>query len=281
MAEMTDREKRFPLKENYSMDELRAILAFLRSEEGCPWDRAQSHESIQGNMLEEAYEAVDAIQSGDPEKLVEELGDVLMQVVFHAGIAEEADDFSFDQVVSGICRKLISRHTHLFGSDKAETPELVLRTWEKNKRKEKGHRRTVDAMRDLPRGMPALTRAYKLQKKAADIGFDWPSLEGAKEKIKEEYDEFLAELDRGDEIRAREEAGDLLFAVVNILRMRAIDPEAALTGCSERFIRRFSAMEEAADREGSSLARMSLEEMDGLWDEAKRLELSGGRAYET
>ena len=274
MAEVPLDDKQFTIKESYDLDELRAIIAFLRSEEGCPWDRVQTHESIQGNMLEEAYEAVDAIQSGDPGKLLEELGDVLMQVVFHADIAEEAGDFTFDELVSGICRKLISRHTHLFGSDRAETPELVLRTWEKNKRKEKGHRRIADGMRDLPRGMPALIRAYKLQKKAADVGFAWPSLDGAQEKVQEEYGEFLAEIDRGDEARTREEAGDLLFAVVNILRLLSIDPEAALTGCSERFIRRFSAMEEAA---GRPLAGMTLEEMDALWEEAKRGEAAGGR----
>ncbi len=262
---MADKET-FTLKETYSMEELLAIMRFLRSDQGCPWDREQSHESIQGNMLEEAYEAVDAIQSKDPDKLAEELGDVLMQVVFHAGIAQDAGHFDFDQVVSGICRKLISRHSHLFGSDQAHTPQEVLRTWEKNKQKEKGFDSISQSMRDMPRGMPALTRALKLQKKAANVGFDWPSLDGAREKILEEAREFFLEIDRDDKARAAEEGGDLLFAVVNSLRMLGIDPEAALTGCSQRFIRRFEAMESMAQ---SPLADMSLEEMDGLWDQAK------------
>ncbi len=269
MTQTEIKEDTFTLKDHYSTGELLAIMAFLRSDQGCPWDRVQTHESIQGNMLEEAYEAVDAIQSGDPEKMVEELGDVLMQVVFHAGIAEDQGHFDFDQVVSGICRKLISRHSHLFGSDKAETPQEVLKTWEKNKRLEKGFESVSESMKAMPRGMPALTRALKLQKKAAHVGFDWPSLEGPLEKIREEAGEFFAEIDKGDLKRAGEEGGDLLFAVVNSLRVLGIDPEAALTACSQRFIQRFEAMESMAEE---PLAGMSLEAMDGLWDQAKAQE---------
>lgn len=274
MTEKRTGPERFQLKDHYSCHELLDLMAFLRSEEGCPWDRVQTHESIQGNMLEEAYEAVDAIQSRDPVKLKEELGDVLMQVVFHAGIAEEAGSFDFDQVVAGICRKLITRHSHLFGEDVAESPGQVLKTWEKNKRLEKGFVSVTESMRDLPRGMPALTRALKLQKKAADVGFDWPSIEGAREKILEETGEFFTELDRGDKARASEEAGDLLFAVVNSMRIMGLDPEAALTGCSERFIRRFETMEDLAE---GPLAGMTLAEMDGLWDRAKVMEKEGGQ----
>ncbi len=260
----------FVMKDRYSVEELLEIMAFLRSEEGCPWDRVQTHESIQGNFLEEAYEAVDAIRKGDPQLLKEELGDVLMQVVFHSGIAGDAGQFDFDDVVSGICRKLISRHTHLFGEDTATTPDMVLHTWEKNKRLEKGFRSAGEAMEDIPRSLPALIRSFKLQKKAADVGFDWPSVDGARDKMAEELAELLEEVDKGDKIRAAEEAGDLLFAVVNVLRILGIDPESALSGSSERFIRRFRLMEELAGTSPDSFSGMSLEEMDSLWNEAKK-----------
>ena len=265
-------DKGFVLKETYTMDELLELMDFLRSDRGCPWDRIQTHESIQGNMLEEAYEAVDAIQSGNPDQLREELGDVLMQVVFHSSMAEEAGRFTFEEVVSGICRKLISRHSHLFGEDQATTPAKVLETWEKNKKIEKGFKSTSEAMRQVPRAMPALTRAFKLQKQAAHVGFDWPDVRGANEKILEEYQELLQEIEKAEQARIHQEAGDLLFAVVNSLRLLGVDPEAALTACSERFVRRFSAMEAMAEERGTGLKDMSLQAMDDLWNEAKRNE---------
>lgn len=265
-------DKGFVLKETYTMDELLELMDFLRSDRGCPWDRIQTHESIQGNMLEEAYEAVDAIQSGNPDQLREELGDVLMQVVFHSSMAGEAGRFTFEEVVSGICRKLISRHSHLFGEDQAKTPAKVLETWEKNKKIEKGFKSTSEAMRQVPRAMPALTRAFKLQKQAAHVGFDWPDVRGANEKILEEYQELLEEIEKADQARIHQEAGDLLFAVVNSLRLLGVDPEAALTACSERFVRRFSAMEAMAEERGTGLKDMSLQAMDDLWNEAKRNE---------
>ena len=268
-------DKGFVLKETYTMDELLELMDFLRSDRGCPWDRIQTHESIQGNMLEEAYEAVDAIQSGNPDQLREELGDVLMQVVFHSSMAEEAGRFTFEEVVSGICRKLISRHSHLFGEDQAKTPAKVLETWEKNKKIEKGFKSTSEAMRQVPRAMPALTRAFKLQKQAAHVGFDWPDVRGANEKILEEYQELLQEIEKAEQARIHQEAGDLLFAVVNSLRLLGVDPEAALTACSERFVRRFSAMEAMAEERGTGLKDMSLQAMDDLWNEAKRNE--GGK----
>lgn len=268
-------DKGFVLKETYTMDELLELMDFLRSDRGCPWDRIQTHESIQGNMLEEAYEAVDAIQSGNPDQLREELGDVLMQVVFHSSMAEEAGRFTFEEVVSGICRKLISRHSHLFGEDQATTPAKVLETWEKNKKIEKGFKSTSEAMRQVPRAMPALTRAFKLQKQAAHVGFDWPDVRGANEKILEEYQELLQEIEKAEQARIHQEAGDLLFAVVNSLRLLGVDPEAALTACSERFVRRFSAMEAMAEERGAELKDMSLQAMDDLWNEAKRNE--GGK----
>ncbi len=292
----------FSLKEKYTVEELLAIMRFLRSDEGCPWDRVQTHESIQGNFLEEAYEAVDAIQQKDPVMLCEELGDVMMQVVFHAQISDEEGEFTFEDVVSGICRKLISRHSHLFGSDVATTPDEVLTTWEKNKRVEKGIEGIVQELKDVPMAMPALTRSYKLQKRAARIGFDWPSIDGAREKMKEEMKELFDEVDSKKSHTSRhfikdvatehsdvdsndakeavsyesttrekifEEAGDLLFAVVNVLRILKVDPEAALSAASGKFIRRFIKMDELAREKGLTLEGLTLEEMDSLWDTAK------------
>jgi len=162
----------------------------LRSENGCPWDKAQTHDSIKKNLLEEAYETIDAIESGDPAQMADELGDVLMQVVFHAQMASEQNAFDFDTVVSNICRKLVSRHTHLFGQDQADTPEAVLDTWEKNKLKEKGFESQSQVLVDVPRSLPALQRAFKVQQKAAQVGFDWDNSDGPKAKILEELDEI-------------------------------------------------------------------------------------------
>ncbi len=287
----------FTLKERYSVEELLAIMAFLRSDDGCPWDRIQTHESIKGNLIEEAYEAVDAIRQRDTSRLCEELGDVMMQVVFHAQIADESGAFDFEDVVSGICRKLISRHTHLFGDDVATTPSDVLDTWEKNKREEKGHDSIVQELKDVPISLPALMRSYKLQKRAARIGFDWPTIDGAREKIAEETEELFDEVSKathGDGMRGErvgvdfeslspdvqsrmkeqifDEAGDLLFAVVNVLRILRVDPEEALNTASEKFIRRFEKMDEIARDNNLILEEMSLEEMDQLWNEAKEIE---------
>ena len=280
----------FSLKERYTVDELLAIMAFLRSDEGCPWDRIQTHESIKGKFIEEAYEAVDAIRQKDADKLCEELGDVMMQVVFHAQIAKEAGNFTFADVVSGICHKLISRHSHLFGDDEATTPHDVLDTWEKNKREEKGHDSIVQELQDVPISFPALMRSFKLQKRAARLGFDWPTIDGAREKIAEETNELFNEVNKamrddsfgvgseGDSSKTFErerifnEGGDLLFAVVNVLRMLEIDPESALNATSEKFIRRFVMMDELARENNQTLEEMSLDEMDQLWNKVKENE---------
>lgn len=268
-----DGDDTFTLKSHYTLDELLRIMRFLRSDEGCPWDREQTHESIAGNMLEEAYEVVGAILSGNKEDLCEELGDVLMQVVFHSSIAEDEGNFDFDDVVSGICRKLISRHSHLFGDDQAKTPEEVLTIWNKNKDREKGFGSVSESMEAVSHGLPALTRSLKLQKRAARVGFDWPDASGALNKIIEEYGELIDALAfcRNSDAKkeAVEEAGDLLFAVVNALRLSGIDPETALTMSSEKFIRRFSEVERLALSHGRKLESMTLEEMDMLWNKVK------------
>lgn len=272
--------KDFCIKEQYSFDELREIMCFLRSPEGCPWDREQTHESIKGSLVEEAWETVDAIESGKPERIMDELGDVLLQVVFHAQMASEAGHFTLDDIIANLCRKLISRHSHLFGNDKASTPEEVLLTWEANKQKEKGLKTETETLNEVPGSLPALSRAYKVQKKAANCGFDWPDVTGALNKVGEEYEEVKdAILDedlspRADLSRRKveEEAGDLLFAIVNTLRHLKLDPEIALRRATEKFIRRFAAVEAKAETNGKQLKNMSLEEMDSIWDQVKETE---------
>ena len=257
-------------------------MAFLRSDNGCPWDKVQTHDSIKKNLLEEAYEAIDAIESGDPALMADELGDVLMQVVFHAQMASEQATFDLDTVVSNICRKLVSRHTHLFGQDQADTPEAVLDNWEKNKLKEKGFASQSQVLVDVPRSLPALQRAFKVQQKAAQVGFDWDNPEGPKDKILEELDEIREILDQTREQVAQElltaeqagravtaEVGDLLFAVVNYARHLKVQPEIALTQTTDKFIRRFTEMEVLAEEDDKDLDELTLNELDALWEAAK------------
>lgn len=276
------------IKDKYTIGELIGIMSFLRSEQGCPWDREQDHISLRENMLEEAYEAIDAIDSGSADRICDELGDVLMQVVFHAQIASEKGDFTFDDVISGICRKLISRHTHIFAGDEAATVAEVIETWEKNKRREKGHSSRGEVLLDVPRSLPALLRSYKVQKKAAGSGFDWPDAAGPREKVFEEMAEIencLAETESntgtgideqpGQEQKREElerEVGDLLFSAVNYARHLDVQPELALNNSADRFIRRFVEVEKLAEARGLVLEAMSLAEMDQLWDQVKELE---------
>ncbi len=285
------REQYAHLREHYTIHDLLSLMAFLRSPAGCAWDRAQTHASLIPSMLEEAYEVVDAIGSGRPERLCDELGDVLMQVVFHADLASEAGHFDFDAVVSGICRKLIERHTHVFGTDQAQSPEEVHVMWERNKRKEKDLRSTAAALREVTRSLPALTRSEKVQKKAAIVGFDWADADGAADKITEELAEVreVAGPPRAGETAAQdasgtqgctreqrleEEIGDLLFSVVNYARKLGVQSELALDRACEKFIHRFTVMETAVRAQGLDLQAMSLAEMDRWWDRAK----AAGRA---
>lgn len=281
---MCDRNTQpFELKSTYSMQELIELMAFLRSENGCPWDRAQSHDSIKKNLLEEAYEAIDAIDSEDPSRICDELGDVLMQVVFHAQMASEQSTFSFEDVVSGICRKLISRHTHLFGEDEGGSPSDVLNLWEQNKKKEKGMDRQSHVLEDVPRTLPALQRSYKVQQKAAQVGFDWDDRNGPLSKIHEEIDEIEQALQEtqsavdaqriSKEQAGRvvsSEVGDLLFAVVNYARHLNVQPEIALTGSTNTFIKRFSQVEDRVREQGWKMEHLSLEQLDQIWDEVKQ-----------
>ena len=250
----------------YTIDDLRDILVRLRGENGCPWDRVQTHETIKKSMIEETYEVIDAIDAGDDAMFANELGDLLLQVVFHARIAEERGAFNFDTVVNEICTKLISRHTHVFGGDEAKNAEEALGAWERNKKKEKGQKTASEVVCDVPHSLPALLRAEKVQKKAASFGFDWRSEEGVYEKLAEETEEVRAAKTPEE---TEEEIGDLLFAAVNLARHLKVTPEIALAKAVDKFSRRFVRMERAAAEKGHALEDLSLEEMDKIWEEIK------------
>ncbi len=257
----------FTRKPRYGYEDLLEIIRLLRSPEGCPWDSVQTHRSIRRGMLEEAYEAAEAIDTGDTALLKEELGDVLMQVVFHADIEKDAGHFTMDDVCDGVVKKLLFRHPHVFGDGQAETAERVGVSWEQLKRQEKGQETAADTLDSVARSLPGTWRAEKLQKKAADAGFDWRSVNGALDKL----DEEVRELHRAVETNGNvpEELGDVLFAAVKVGRFCGVDPEEALHGTCEKFIRRFRAMEEAAAREGRELTELTLEELTALWNGAK------------
>ncbi|NLY42883.1 MAG: nucleoside triphosphate pyrophosphohydrolase [Clostridiaceae bacterium] len=253
----------------YTFQELLDIMELLRSEKGCPWDREQTHESLKRYLIEETYEVLEALDSGDKNRFADELGDLLLQIVFHAQIAKEEGTFSIDDIISCICRKMIARHTHVFGQDKADTPEEVLDNWEAIKKKEKGLKSYTQMLKDVSSYLPALMRSYKVQQKAAKVGFDWDDVKGAISKVKEEINELEQVYMTENLGKIEEEIGDLLFAVVNVARFLKVHPELALTNTIEKFIDRFEYIEKNCHRFGKTMEEMTLEEMDLLWDEAK------------
>ena len=255
----------FQYMERYDIQDLRRIMALLRAPGGCPWDREQTHESIRRNMLEEAYEVVEAIDEKDPEHLKEELGDVLLQVVFHAQMAREEGLFTFDDVVDGVAQKMVFRHPHVFGQAHADDCAQALDTWDAQKREEKDQRTASDTLKAVARSLPALIRAEKIQSKAAKAGFDWPDPAPALDKLAEEADE-LRRAAQGDG-DPEEELGDLLFAAVKAGRFLRLDSEQALTRACDKFIRRFQSVEERAG--GRPLGELPLEELEALWAQAK------------
>lgn len=258
------------MKKQYTLTDLMDILKTLRGENGCPWDRVQTHESLKKSMIEEAYEALDALDAGDDKLFANELGDVLLQVAFHAQIASERGAFGIGDVLNEVCTKLITRHTHVFGTDRAGSEAEALGTWEENKKKEKGQKTYTEALRDVPGSLPALLRAEKVQKKAASAGFDWEDAAGALEKAEEELRELREAVGKQSPAEIEEEYGDLLFALVNVGRHLKLTPELALTAASNKFIGRFAKMEEAAKEEKKELNTMNLQEMDALWDKIKQ-----------
>ena len=260
----------FEIKKQYHFEDLLRIMEILRSENGCMWDRAQDHHSIRRNFIEETYEVCEAIDNEDTDLLKEELGDVLLQVVFHSRIEEEKGSFNIDDVADGICKKLIFRHPHIFGSVDVSSTEDILNLWDEMKKTEKGQKSTTDTLNSVARSLPALIRAEKVQHKAAKVGFDWDDISGALDKVQEELDEVKRAL-KGDG-NVPEEVGDLLFAAVNVARFAETDPEGALNNTTEKFIRRFSYVENTAKAQGKQLENMTLKEMDDLWNEGKSKE---------
>lgn len=257
----------FENRPKYGVYDLQKLIAILRAPGGCPWDAEQTHESIRRNFLEEAYEAVEAIDEQSTEHLREELGDVLMQVVFHAGIEEDAGRFDLDDVADTVCRKMILRHPHVFSDTTVSGSEEVLKNWEEIKRTEKSQATVTDSIRSVAKSLPSLWRAEKIQKKAAKAGFDWPDVYGAMDKLAEELTEVSDAIN--GEGNVEEELGDLLFSVVNVARFMGVDPETALGKACDKFTDRFAYVENAAEAKGSSLSDMSLEEMEALYQEGK------------
>ena len=257
------------MDKKYTIEDLLEIMRILRSENGCPWDKVQTHDSIKKSMIEETYEAIDALDCGDDAAFSNELGDVLLQVVFHSQIAKERGAFDFDDVLREICTKLITRHTHVFGEDAAVSAEEALGNWEKNKKKEKNLKTNTEILNDVPHGLPALMRAQKVQKKAASCGFDWDDISGVTDKIAEEAKELSEAVALKDEKQIEEEYGDLLFSAVNLGRFLNVDCEVSLANATNKFIRRFACMEEIAESEGVEFSSLSLKEMDELWQKAK------------
>ncbi len=255
-----------------NLGELVDIMARLRSPEGCPWDLKQDHKTLLPYLIEEAYEVLDAVESEDAYLLEEELGDLLLQIVFHARIAEEHGEFQIRDVIQGICTKMIRRHPHVFSDAIAETPEAVLVNWEAIKKEEKEERGQHASMDRIPRQMPALMRSYKVQQKAAEVGFDWDSIRGALDKVEEEYQELMELLGTDDPIRIEEELGDLIFAVVNVARFLKVSPEQALSRTTEKFMKRYKYVEDKSALNGINMKTCGIDILDGFWNEAKTLE---------
>lgn len=262
--------KDFQFKENYNVADLIQIVEILRSPEGCPWDREQDHKSIRRDFLEETYEVIEAINKNDKELLLEELGDVLLQVVFHTQIEREQGAFELSDVADGICKKMIERHPHVFGEVKADTSDEVLENWDVIKKRTKQQKSQTESMLSIPREFPALMRADKVQKKASKVGFDWDNVNGAFDKITEELAELKNAVANGDKENMREELGDLLFSVVNVSRFIGVDSEEALTNSTDKFIDRFSKVEKMAEEKGMNMKETDLSELDKLWDLAKK-----------
>lgn len=259
-----------------SLSRLVEIMALLRSERGCPWDREQTHQSLKTCAIEETYEVLEAIDSGNPDKLREELGDLLLQVVFHAQLAAEAGQFNIDDVIAAIVEKLIRRHPHVFSDTQVSGVSGVLENWEKIKRREMPEERK-SALDGVPKDLPALLKAQKIQAKAARVGFDWGNLEGPLAKTKEEFQEFEEVLGKApypvtgtaEWDKLEDEFGDILFSLVNVGRFLDINPELALRRTIDKFSQRFRYIESEAAKAGRELTEMTLAEMDELWEKAK------------
>lgn len=243
------------------------IMASLRGEKGCPWDKEQTRESLKPFLIEETYEVLEAIDEKDPEKIKEELGDLLFQIIFHSRIAEEKGEFNIHDVIRKISDKMIARHPHVFGEERFETSEEVLRQWEERKKEEGKIRESI--LEGIPKELPSLLRAQRIQARAARVGFDWERVEDVLKKLDEEIKEFKEALDKREQTAIEDELGDIFFVLVNISRFVGVNPEDALRKTISKFISRFRYIEMKAVEAGKSLSDMTLEEMDSLWEEAK------------
>ena len=258
-----------PVGPDAAFSRLVALMARLREPGGCPWDRKQTPESLKPFLIEECYEVVDAIEEGAPDQVKEELGDLLFQILFHARIAEEQDQFTITDVVTGIHEKMTRRHPHVFGDEQLSTDKEVLSNWEEIKKKEKGYEDRRSILEGVPRTLPSLLRAHRLQERAARIGFDWSHLQEALPKLDEEIGELKASLHTGNAEKVEEELGDVFFMLVNLSRFLGVDPEQALRKTISKFVHRFRYIEESAANSGRNLADMTLDEMEALWQESK------------
>ncbi|HET6515841.1 MAG TPA: nucleoside triphosphate pyrophosphohydrolase [Thermodesulfovibrionales bacterium] len=244
------------------------IMAALRGENGCPWDREQTRESLKPFLVEETYEVLEAIDEGKPEMIKEELGDLLFQIIFHCRIADERKEFTMTDVADAIAEKMIGRHPHVFGDARFETSEEVLRQWEDRKKEEGKNRESI--LEGIPKSLPSLLKAHRIQARASRVGFDWRQVDDVLEKLEEELREFRTALEKKDQKEIEDELGDIFFVLVNISRFVGVNPEDALRKTISKFISRFRHIEMAASESGRKLSEMTLEEMDALWDEAKK-----------
>lgn len=259
----------FEFKSEYNFDDLVKIVKILRAPGGCLWDREQTHKSIRANFIEETYEAIEAIDTEDSELLKEELGDVLLQVAMHSEMESEDGRFTIDDVVNDVCQKLVVRHPHVFGNLKADNTSEALGNWDAVKMQTKSQKTQTEAMLSVSRALPSLMRSAKIQSKAAKVGFDWESVDGALDKLYEECNELKAAVLSGDKDNQREELGDVLFSAVNVSRFLGIDSEHALYDACDKFTNRFSKVESLAKARGIDMKTATLSELDSLWDEVK------------
>ena len=264
----------FTFKEKYDINDLLSIMEILRAPGGCPWDAEQSHESIKKDFIEETYEVIEAINKKDKVLLEEELGDVLLQVVFHAQIEKEQGSFDFGNVCDGICKKLVERHPHVFGEVKVSGTDDVLSNWDEIKRKSKGQKTQGSSMLKVPKELPALMRSQKIQSKAKKAGFDWDDMSGAFEALEKETAELKEAIASGVQTDITEEFGDMLFSCVNIARFIDVDSEEALNLSTEKFISRFLEVERLAQERNIDMKSSPIDELDKLWEEAKKLIVS-------
>lgn len=254
----------------YNMSNLEELMDALRKKGGCPWDRAQTHESLKPHLIEEAYEVLEALEEKDDTLLQEELGDLLLQVLFHSTIAKEQGRFQLRDVMQGLGEKIVFRHPHVFKDQVANSEGEALESWEDQKRKEKNITSTTESMKRIPKHLPALMRADKIQGKARQVGFDWEDPEDVVKKVHEELGELLEAKEEGDPSKIQEEGGDLLFSVVNLLRFFDVEPEGALNGTTDKFIRRFESVEKDTVKSGKPMKNMDLGDLEKLWQQAKR-----------